>query len=45
MIAADEKFSQLARALDDFIRAGPIADDIAQVDDEIISGSGRQARL
>jgi hypothetical protein len=45
MIAADEKLSQLARAFDDFVRACAVANNIAQVDDKVISGSGCKTRF
>ena len=45
MIAAHKELSQPARAFDDFIGAGAVADDVAEIDHHVVSGGRRQARF
>ena len=45
VIAAHKRSTQFPNARGDFVRAGAIADDIAQVDDKISCRRNRQARL
>ncbi len=45
MIAADKNFAQGARAIDDFVGRGAVADDIAEVGYEVVGGSPGQAGL
>ena len=45
VVATDEEFPQCARTFDDFIGAGAVADDVAQIHDQVVSGSGRETGL
>ena len=43
VIAAHENFSQLARAVGHFIRAGAVADDVAEIHDHVERRRGRES--
>ena len=45
VIAADEELPQSARAFNDFVWTRPIANNIAQIKDHIVGGSGREAGI
>ena len=45
VIAPDESLAQFTGTLGDFVRAGTVSDDIAEVDDQVVSRSGCEARI
>jgi hypothetical protein len=45
VIAADEELSHPARAFNDLVWTGPIANNIAQIKNHIVGGSGREAGI
>ncbi len=42
VVATDEGLPQCAGTVDDFVRAGAVADDVAQIDHQVVGGSCRQ---
>jgi len=45
VITADKELAQLARARNNFVGTRPIAHDIAQIEDQVERGSGREASI